>query len=277
MSRSGGTTRWSIRLLKGVVLWLLTGTVLTALIAWSLAIWERPGASNMNTATIGVGGDWAFSVIPARGVGTAGCTISYGEKRPAPTWAQPTDLTFALDARQVLPNWTSTHARLIAGKIPLMEAASNFTGPGPAAAYWSGIMPVDPGFDPEYFLFEEGAGWPFICFRSLMTLGSHTSGVLPLGKRIRRLLPGMKGGAIPCNIVWPGFLLNVLILSTLAASLLHIAHYLARRRRRSRGRCPQCAYNLRGDLDAGCPECGWGRQTPDSTDSDEAPPATMLP
>ena len=29
--------------------------------------------------------------------------------------------------------------------------------------------------------------------------------------------------------------------------------------RLARGRCPNCGYNLRGKLDAGCPECGWGR------------------
>jgi len=29
--------------------------------------------------------------------------------------------------------------------------------------------------------------------------------------------------------------------------------------RAKRGRCPRCGYDLRGNLDAGCPECGWGR------------------
>ncbi len=29
--------------------------------------------------------------------------------------------------------------------------------------------------------------------------------------------------------------------------------------RRNRGLCPQCAYNLRYEFHAGCPECGWGR------------------
>ena len=29
---------------------------------------------------------------------------------------------------------------------------------------------------------------------------------------------------------------------------------------RVRGRCPKCAYDLRGDTDEGCPECGWGRE-----------------
>ena len=34
----------------------------------------------------------------------------------------------------------------------------------------------------------------------------------------------------------------------------------ARRNLRTRrGLCPTCKYDLRGDLDAGCPECGWNR------------------
>ncbi|MCI0366117.1 MAG: hypothetical protein L0Y44_09235 [Phycisphaerales bacterium] len=29
--------------------------------------------------------------------------------------------------------------------------------------------------------------------------------------------------------------------------------------RRSKGHCPQCGYDLRGDLARGCPECNWNR------------------
>ena len=34
---------------------------------------------------------------------------------------------------------------------------------------------------------------------------------------------------------------------------------LRRGRRRRKGCCPQCGYDLRGDLGRGCPECGWNR------------------
>lgn len=30
--------------------------------------------------------------------------------------------------------------------------------------------------------------------------------------------------------------------------------------RAKRGRCIACGYDLRGDLECGCPECGWGRE-----------------
>ncbi len=32
-----------------------------------------------------------------------------------------------------------------------------------------------------------------------------------------------------------------------------------KRCRLRRGRCPQCGYDMRGKMAAGCPECGWGR------------------
>ena len=32
--------------------------------------------------------------------------------------------------------------------------------------------------------------------------------------------------------------------------------------RAKRGLCPACGYNLRGDFSAGCPECGWRRESP---------------
>lgn len=34
----------------------------------------------------------------------------------------------------------------------------------------------------------------------------------------------------------------------------------------ARGMCPQCQYILRGDTDAGCPECGWNRDDDHATD-----------
>ena len=34
---------------------------------------------------------------------------------------------------------------------------------------------------------------------------------------------------------------------------------MLRRRSKTGGLCPQCSYDLRGDLARGCPECGWRR------------------
>ena len=42
---------------------------------------------------------------------------------------------------------------------------------------------------------------------------------------------------------------------------------LLRRKGRTEGICPKCAYDLRGDLSSGCPECGWRRKEKDAEQS----------
>jgi hypothetical protein len=64
---------------------------------------------------------------------------------------------------------------------------------------------------------------------------------------------------IPLTPLWPELLASTALYT--AAWLLPISAFTAlRRARRSlAGHCPRCAYDLRGNLTAGCPECGWGR------------------
>lgn len=42
--------------------------------------------------------------------------------------------------------------------------------------------------------------------------------------------------------------------------------------RTRRGRCGLCAYDLRGDLESGCPECGWKREPTAQPDAPSSPP-----
>jgi len=70
----------------------------------------------------------------------------------------------------------------------------------------------------------------------------------------------------PLRVVPVGMCLNTamysagLWLSVIVTSRLRM-HLVA-----SKGRCPQCRYDLRGDLERGCPECGWNR--PPNADSE---------
>ena len=64
---------------------------------------------------------------------------------------------------------------------------------------------------------------------------------------------------VPVGPIWPGFAVNTVIYA-LPLWLLALCPVALRRRiRRKRGRCIKCGYDLRGDLAAGCPECGWNR------------------
>lgn len=49
----------------------------------------------------------------------------------------------------------------------------------------------------------------------------------------------------------------LLVNATLILTLL--ARWRTEERRRTRGLCPTCGYNLRHQFIGGCPECGWGR------------------
>lgn len=66
--------------------------------------------------------------------------------------------------------------------------------------------------------------------------------------------------ALPLRPLWPGFAINAIFYAALLW-LLFFGSLTARRIiRRKRGLCVACGYDLRGDLDGGCPECGWRRE-----------------
>jgi hypothetical protein len=69
-----------------------------------------------------------------------------------------------------------------------------------------------------------------------------------------------EGNVLPLAIIWPGFVVNTLFYATVLWLLIPGPFVLRRMIRRRRRRCPKCGYDLRGQLGAGCPECGWNRQ-----------------
>ena len=73
----------------------------------------------------------------------------------------------------------------------------------------------------------------------------------------------------PLRPIWPGFALNTIFYAALFWLGLRGPFALRRYLRRQRGRCLNCGYDLRGDLAAGCPECGWGRIDAQSGDCDD--------
>ena len=65
---------------------------------------------------------------------------------------------------------------------------------------------------------------------------------------------------VPYRLIWPGFAVNTIFYATLLWLFIFAAYALRRRARRKRGLCVACGYDLRGDLEYGCPECGWRRE-----------------
>jgi hypothetical protein len=64
----------------------------------------------------------------------------------------------------------------------------------------------------------------------------------------------------PQSIIWPGFVIDTLFYAAIWFGVFFGFASAKRAIRRASGRCPMCGYDLRGALDAGCPECGWNRK-----------------
>ncbi len=76
--------------------------------------------------------------------------------------------------------------------------------------------------------------------------------------------PAQSWRALPYQPIWTGVVVNTILYAPLVWILT--VSFLKMRRviRRKRGLCVKCAYDLRGDFSAGCPECGWRRAEKDA-------------
>lgn len=150
-----------------------------------------------------------------------------------------------------------------------------------------GWYATDIGFDEAQQAFwliqiDDAHGWPFLALRSRLRLapiaareGNHADQLeygiqLPLGRETTYDFwsaspPSLNGPwsdwrALPLRPIWPGFVADVLFWAVTLWAVVVGPFQMRQLLRKRRGRCPQCGYDLRGDLSQGCPECGWGRQ-----------------
>ena len=132
--------------------------------------------------------------------------------------------------------------------------------------------------DPSLITSQEHAfGWPFLAlwvsWDEPGSMGSRPIGGIALEDPWQsnpwsnpfgfpRGHPGVDftARALPLYPIWWGFLLDTLFFGSIFTPLVFGPSILRERRRRGRGRCPKCSYDLLGVLDAGCPECGWGKR-----------------
>jgi hypothetical protein len=141
-----------------------------------------------------------------------------------------------------------------------------------AAPAWSWSA-VEEARRREWGSFEwhtvEAVGWPWRALQSSFesrmtdTLAMEVDakrgivvGTLPAGlgldtPRTLRLLP--------TRIIWPGFMADWAVYALMLFGVIALPSAARAGLRMRRGRCVGCGYDLRRELSAGCPECGWTR------------------
>lgn len=112
-------------------------------------------------------------------------------------------------------------------------------------------------------------GWPWRAFRCerdaveirIPSKSINVGGIAGHTQRGISLTPqiSQEWNALPYDPIWLGLIANTITYGAVWWIIIFGPFLLRKKIRRQRGLCPECAYDLRGDLLSGCPECGWGR------------------
>lgn len=131
---------------------------------------------------------------------------------------------------------------------------------------WGTFDQADPPKEPNMIGSDTAFGWPALCLwyqiggtsvANTLTNEDLRFGWLAHGSLSSR---GRDFIALPYNPLWPGLILNTLVYAAIWMVLLIAPSALRRSHRRRCGRCIRCGYDLKGNLDSGCSECGWHRK-----------------
>jgi hypothetical protein len=154
---------------------------------------------------------------------------------PAP-WPEEIEL------QKLLPVWTTIH-----NPDPLSQAESRWV----AAFGWPAIS-MCYGATCRVNAIGSVVPWTY--------WGAVDPESLGLPNQKGRIEFRMEKRLLPLHPVWPGFAIDTGIYGL--TWFLLLSGFVGARRliRARRGLCPRCAYDLRRQFAAGCPECGWNRE-----------------
>ena len=244
-------TRRMKRWIFTILLFLLVGAIVNILVAWGCAF-RMPGTETdlVARAVTEFYEDeeyrwevacWEHHVATAWGVKAIVASRMKGMKASG--------LAFGTHPRELLPAWSN-----------LDSPTSRFASVRIDYANWSSAM--DRITEERSNL---GCGWPLLvlwCDAEYFEQRDpplEVSGALVWGNGAADIR------VLPLRLIWPGFIINTLFYGVMLWLLIPGPFVLRRLIRIKRGRCPKCGYDLRGQPPeigaAGCPECGWNRQT----------------
>ena len=111
--------------------------------------------------------------------------------------------------------------------------------------------------DPMPVMYDAAYGWPLLSMWSSIDAERDWN----TGTVLTRYASGSFGDfELPIRILVRGFAGDVAFFTILCLLILVLPRSMRRWWRGLRGRCHSCGYDLRNDLSAGCPECGWRRE-----------------
>ena len=123
-------------------------------------------------------------------------------------------------------------------------------------------------FDTAGVWYELRMGWPLHCLRGGFTTHDYITsltvrnnhGIIPVWRPSEYLSSygGTSLVGLPLIPDWPAFLGSVLLYGALSFAGVTAWRSARGWRRRRRGRCVGCGYNLTGNVSGTCPECGVG-------------------
>ena len=112
----------------------------------------------------------------------------------------------------------------------------------------------------------DARGWPMLALECEFRIDNKNNasnvmnGAVIPGAPPWSLPPSTAVRALPFKPMWFGFTLNTVFFSSGWWIVLAGTPPLRRWIRERRGRCPQCGYDLRGNFQTGCAECGWHKR-----------------
>lgn len=258
--------RWLVRIL----VCLLLGVVTTVGVAWACAAWSAVGHTvtepfegltttmtgpNTTVLVTRESSDQSPSSFDA-------CLQYDGIGLTRLFWIQRVEQV--PQARGIVFVRLSTGGRVLFDlrfrSIPEVAEANPFT--------WSktGEGPVVARSSASTFIIEDGAGWPARALASFSENStasgwnrSTTTDAIFLEANLTGNTRYGTYRALPLRPIWLGFLLDMLFYAVIWVCVFFALRATRQTLRTRRGLCPMCGYDLRGDFDAGCPECGWNR------------------
>lgn len=132
-----------------------------------------------------------------------------------------------------------------------------------------GLLPrsADPGLlEVETPYLDRAYGWPNPTMWCELLRAPPGGTVMVSGVRGGFALSKTDGSVslpefrcVPCRPVWRGVAFNTAFYAVFWCFPIVVRPRLRGMRWIRLGRCGQCGYDLRGEFEDGCPECGWGR------------------